>query len=363
VEINTGQVAVSASYYERKPLDIKFVRDDQDHLNLYVRDFNEIYNDFMLEYAGNSRPGGAGGSYNAFRTAIDIRFRNAGNPYFLDYVKYTCASVEMFLRLKSRDKAGLEYLAGQPIALNNLEYMEFIRMYFEKYFISGNKYFDFNKTYDLINGDSGLLTILDSMAADPVLQDRGLQELVLLTGLKELYSVSGFNKTRILQLVGDISTNSTNDDIRLMAVNLLSRFNRLKPGSPAPEFTLPAIGGSKLYGLDDFKGKYLYLAFVDSRNPASLAELALISPIYDKFHNKVNFIAVSVDQDPNALEGNPNIPEGTWTLLHYNHNLDLLESYDAIAYPSFVLIDGQGRIVRCPAPSPSEDIGSILQAF
>ena len=363
VEIDLDQASISTSYYDRSPLPLKLNRDDEDHLNMYIRDFNEIYNDFMLNYAGSIRSGGNAASYNAFRTAIDLRFKNADNPYFRDYVRYSCAAVEMFLRLKSRDKAGLEYLTGQPLALRNVEYMDFFRMYFEKYFISGNKYFDFNKTYDLINGSASLVTILDSLSADPVLKDRSLRELVLLSGMKELYTMSGFSKTRILELVREISDAGADEEIRKIAGNLLHRFNRLKPGSPAPVFNLPSIDGTREYGLSDFIGKYVYLAFFDSGNLASQAELALIGNIFDEYKAKVGFVAISVDRDPSNITGNPNIPAGTWDLLYYDHNLDLLESYDAIAYPYFILIDDRGRIVRCPAPSPSEDIRKVLDSI
>jgi len=363
VEIDLDQASISTSYYDRSPLPLKLVRDDEDHLNMYIRDFNEIYNDFMLNYAGSIRSKGNTASYSAFRTAIDLRFKNADNPYFLDYVRYSCASVEMFLRLKSRDKAGLEYLTGKPLALQNVEYMDFFRMYFDKYFISGNKYVDYNKTYDLINGSANLETVLDSLGADPVLKDRSLRELVLLSGMKELYSMSGFSKTRILELVREISINGSDADIRKMAGNLLYRFNRLKPGSPAPQFNLPSIDGTREYRLSDFIGQYVYLAFFDSGNPASQAELAIIRGIYDDYKMKVTFVAISVDKDPSVITGNPNIPPGTWNLLYYDHNLDLLESYDAIAYPYFILIDDKGRIVRCPAPSPSEDIRKVLDSI
>ena len=51
----------------------------------------------------------------------------------------------------------------------------------------------------------------------------------------------------------------------------------------------------------------------------------------------------------------------TWTVLHYNGNLELLESYDASTYPYFVLIDDKGNIIRCPAPSPSENIQKLFE--
>ena len=64
--------------------------------------------------------------------------------------------------------------------MNNLEYMDFFHLYFEKYFISADKYFNYNKTYDMINGGAASDDILDSLGIDPVLKDTELKRIVLL---------------------------------------------------------------------------------------------------------------------------------------------------------------------------------------
>ncbi len=87
------------------------------------------------------------------------------NPYFSNYISYKTASMQLFMRLKSRDKIGLEYFAGQPVLYENLEYMDFFHLFFEKYFLTGGKYFSYNKTYDLINGNASSGAIIDSLEA------------------------------------------------------------------------------------------------------------------------------------------------------------------------------------------------------
>jgi peroxiredoxin len=362
VEIKADQQPIAASYYDRAYLSLEILRDDPDKLNLYIRDFNGVYNDFLLDYASNPGSRGSAGAFNSFKTAVGLRFKNAQNPYFLDYVKYKYASMELFLRMKSRDAIGMEYLAGSGPAYNNIEYMDFFHLFFEKYFFSGNRYFSYNKTFDLINGDAPLEAIRDSLSRDPVLVSGELRELVLVSGLKELYDVSGFNKSRILSLIRDLGEGGYTPGIREIASNLLTRLSRLRPGTVAPDFLLPAFDGRREYSLSDFKGNSVYLAFFDSRNPASQAELALVSEWYEDYEN-VRFVAVSVDSDPARIDGNPNISAEAWTILYYNHDMELLENYDAMAFPHFILIDDKGRIAICPAPGPSEDIRQVLDSI
>lgn len=360
IEIELKNLSISTSYYNRIGLPIKIVKDDSDNLNLYIQDFNQLYNDFLLNYADNVRSRSAGSMFDTFIKAINLRFQNATNPYFMDYIRYKTASMQLFLRLKSRDNIGLEYFTGKPVLYENIEYMDFFHLFFEKYFLAGGKYFNYNKTYDLVNGNASFIDILDSLKTDPVLKDAGLRELLLLDGLKELYNISGFKHNRIILLVDEISRNSNSFETRKLADNLLVRLRRLQPGTPAPDFNLSGINNEKNYQLTDFRGKYIYLAFFESGNPACQSELGMITGIYEEFKDKIVFVAVAVDKDPGKLAAYLKMADLPWLVLQYGGSLELLENYDASTYPHFILIDDKGQIVSCPAPSPSENIKKLL---
>ena len=182
-------------------------------------------------------------------------------------------------------------------------------------------------------------------------------------GLKELYNVTGFKRNRIMLLVNEISKNSNSAESRKLADNLMIRLNRLQSGSPAPDFKLTGIVYKKDYRLADFSGKYIYLAFFDSGNPACQSELGLIKDFYEEYKNKVAFIAISVDKDPGKLAEYLRTADLPWLVLHYGGDLDLLENYDASTFPHFLLINGKGQIVRSPAPSPSENILKLFDAI
>jgi thiol-disulfide isomerase/thioredoxin len=187
--------------------------------------------------------------------------------------------------------------------------------------------------------------------------------MLLLDGLKEVYSVSGFKRNRINALITEIIHKGNSVHSRELASNLMERLQRLQPGSPAPAFELPGATEDRKFSLSDFAGKYIYLAFFDSQNPACLAELDSIKDIYDNYKNKIAFVAISVDKDVQALTDYLGRVQISWTVLHYKGNPELLEDYDASTYPYFVLIDKQGLIARCPAPSPSENLEKLFSSF
>jgi thiol-disulfide isomerase/thioredoxin len=240
--------------------------------------------------------------------------------------------------------------------------MDFFHLFFEKYFITGGKYFTYNKAYDMVNGDASFAVLSDSLKADPVLRDPEVRELLILDGLKDLYNISGFKRNRIIALINEVTVNGSTKESRMLAVNLLSRLKRLQPGSPAPGFTLPGVSSDRDYSLAEFSGKMLYLAFFDSGNPASQSELGLATDFYKDYKDKVAFVAISVDEDLVQLKAYLSRAELPWLVLHYNGNLDLLEDFDANTFPYFLLINGKSQIIRCPAPSPSENIQKLFDS-
>lgn len=363
VALELRNTSLSTSYYNRTGLPIKFVTDDQDHLNISIQDFNQLYNDFLLNLSDKVRSQNSRNAFETFLRAIDIRFQNNHNTFFRNYIWYKTASMQLFMRLKSRENIGLEYFTGKPVLYGHLEYMDFFHLYFEKYFITGGKYFSYNKTYDLINGGASIDEILDSLHTDPVLNDINVRELLLLDGLKELYNISGFKRGSIMVLINEIAENGESAESRDLAMNLIDRLKRLQPGSPAPDFMLSGVSEYKEFRLSDFSGKYIYLAFFDSGNLASQSELGMVTELYEKYNNKVAFVAVSVDKDTAVLKEYLTKASLPWLVLHYGGNLELLENYDASSFPSFLLIDDKGTIFRCPAPSPSENIQKLFDSF
>jgi peroxiredoxin len=361
IEIKTE--SLTSSYYNRAGLPYKIIKDDDDHLNIIIQDFNQLYNDFLLNYSQKIREGSSKNAFDNFIKAIDLRFQNVQNPFFLDYVKYKTASMQLFMRLKSRETIGQDYITGQPVLYDHLEYMDFFHLYFEKYFLSVGKYVDYNETYDMVNSTATAAEILDSLKSDPVLKDMPVRELLLLDGLKELYNVSGFKRSRIIALINEISKTGHVYESRIYAENLITRLKRLQPGTPAPDFDLKNVSTRQDYKLSDFAGKYIYLAFFDSQNPACQSELGMISDVYDEYKNKVAFVAISVDKNVIALNDYLKRAELPWLVLNYQGNLELLEQYDATTYPHFVLINDKGMISRCPAPSPSENIHKLFGSF
>jgi len=124
-------------------------------------------------------------------------------------------------------------------------------------------------------------------------------------------------------------------------------------GQPAPKFTLKNNDG-RLFGLDDFNGKVVYIDLWASWCGPCRAETPSLKRLYEKYKDdtRVVFISIAVNDKLNdwkiALEKDK--PE--WLQLYDSDGI-VSKLYMAYAIPKFILIDKKGKIVNFDAPRPS----------
>ena len=121
----------------------------------------------------------------------------------------------------------------------------------------------------------------------------------------------------------------------------------LKPGTPAPDFTLTDINGNSV-SLRDFQGRKVVLVFWASWCPDCRAEVPDLKYMQTKADpRKVAFVAVSFDRTKEAWE--KYVKENEMTGVQLFETAPRKESEVNAAYhvkwiPSLYLIDGQGKV-------------------
>lgn len=126
---------------------------------------------------------------------------------------------------------------------------------------------------------------------------------------------------------------------------------RLAPGQVAPEFVLARRDGQML-SFADLRGRVVLVDFWASWCGPCRASFSWMKEFYQKYHDKgVEILGVSVDDDKNAWEKALEVEELPW--LHVRD--EKLSSgkrvasdlYAVTGIPHFVLIDREGKLVRC----------------
>ena len=126
---------------------------------------------------------------------------------------------------------------------------------------------------------------------------------------------------------------------------------RLAPGRMAPVFSLAQCDGQML-SLADLRGKVVLVDFWASWCGSCRVSFPWMREFYKKYHDKgVEILGVSVDKDLKAWEKALDAEKLPW--LHVRdakvpggkHMVSDL--YDVTGIPHFVLIDREGKLVRC----------------
>lgn len=142
------------------------------------------------------------------------------------------------------------------------------------------------------------------------------------------------------------------DTLKIFYANM----QRLKPGSPAPAFTLKDENG-KPVSLSDFRGKVVFIDFWGIHCGPCLYEIKNNFPALKEKYKNVIFLNICVDADEKEwkenlvklnLQGVNLITEG-WRIKN-----PVCITYGVNGIPHYYLIDKGGKIADNNAPRPSE---------
>lgn len=152
------------------------------------------------------------------------------------------------------------------------------------------------------------------------------------------------------------------DAYKALVNNAFDKRMLLAPGNSAPSFTLTGIDGNE-YSLSDFAGKLVYIDFWASWCGPCRAEIPFLLKLKDAYKDKpVAFVAISIDDDIDAwkkmvaekeLKGYQLHAEKAWSS-------DVAKKYQIKGVPTFVLIDGNGKIIEYNVARPSNPEISLI---
>ena len=112
---------------------------------------------------------------------------------------------------------------------------------------------------------------------------------------------------------------------------------------PAPEFTLPGLGGAQV-ALSDFRGRVLLVNVWATWCPPCRAEMPTIQAAYEHYHDQgFAVVAVNLQEDSSAVATFMREHELTFPAL-LDADGRVSQSYQAVSLPSSFFVDRQGII-------------------
>jgi len=329
-------------------------------LNILITDFSSLYDSFILENFDALYRDRNKAKLDTFRVKVRERYNSETNPYFTQYMFYKLASLEQLTQSLNQVQLAKKYFVDKPVLYENLEYMDFFNSFFSKYMTVTSRELHKIDYLPLFRKPDPYTSFLKTLALDSLLKNEQLRELVLLKGLMEIFNMPNFNQNDILALLNAVQMRSKYPGNRVVAEDMIKYLTKLKPGTPAPDFTLLNLQKDSV-SLKDFQGKPLLICFYATYCQGCLSEMDIMKTLYDKYKDRMYFVGISADKSFLTMRYfTSKKKEYTWTFLHIGDRSDLLKEYDVRSFPLFVLIGKNGMIYQYPADYPSSGLETTL---
>lgn len=119
----------------------------------------------------------------------------------------------------------------------------------------------------------------------------------------------------------------------------------VQPGKPAPEFTLTDING-KPFSLASLRGKYVVLDFWGSWCGWCIKGMPEMKNYYKKYSKKMEIVGIDCNEPEDKWKEAVKKHELPWIHVIDNENANVAAMYAVSGFPTKVIIDREGKIVK-----------------
>ncbi len=341
-------------FFMPEPILLGFSTKTDTKINENIRHFEDYYNQ---EFATNikrillTRNKSLG--YKIIKDANQECPSEKGT-YFDLYKMYSFLNLESYL-VSNKNDIIYRYYSNQPV-LYKLEpywtsFNSIFYSFFHYYFESGNG----DNLKEVWSKENCSFTQLcQTLQEDSLYNNRSFSELVILKALYDEFYSENNVKTKVIQLVKQAVNECGSVQNKQLARDIYIKISHLLAGSKAPDFHLTTLSGKEV-DLSDFKGKFVYLNFANTRNYACKKDFQALDKLSQLLKKDVTVVTVLTDENPEEAAAYIKQNKFNWKFLHFNQNAKVLYDYRIKAFPTYFLIDPEGNLVFSPAPGPEEN--------
>ncbi len=352
-------LARHASPFEEIPLKVQLKAGD-DSLNAYIGAYDILYNKLIINHFRDIYQFHDRKPFDNFKTAVEKQFGHIKSPYVRQYIHYSLASMVWGLRAKSLAEIIADDFSGKPVLYQNIQYTGFFNNFFQTYFESTIKKPVSRDKLLLVVPKRSLAKLDELFASVPALSaDARVRQLAEMIQLAKYFNDPGFERQDIAALFKQIAANSRFPENRTVARDYLKKLFALLAGTPAPAFQLPDFTGNE-HSLKDFAGKFVLLSFINTDCPVCNRQLDELHDIGQKAGAGFTNLTIVKGKITPAFMDTVHPTDRNWPFLMLGKSILLLEKYQVVTYPAYVLVDPMGRISMAPAPMPDGDLQRLV---
>ena len=192
------------------------------------------------------------------------------------------------------------------------------------------------------------------------LTDSNLKELV---GIKILYDLSNndiYDKSKIVGMMRKLGGGILSDSNRELLAHVIIKSSINMVGSPAPDLE-GTDTKEKLHKLSEYKGKYLYINFCNSRIDQTHKDLTVLSRFKDQYKDRMEIINVFLFDDNNRIKSLESNFRNKMIFLNANEPDLVKKAFGLKNVPSFMLIDKDFNFLLSKGAEPSDELRMLME--
>jgi len=337
-------------FFEADELMLGVANADSEELNLMIRKLDDKMDSFINQnfhkiYRKKEKSVGI-----EFSKELIEDFKSNENAFLKEYLKYRLGFLEFLAYPNSFLKIEKKYFLDQELQLKNPAY---ISLYKKQYGNFLNGYFKQKESANLsaaFKSETTFKALTVLMKKYPAYQNSQLRNMIITSSIFDSYTRKFIGKGKTLSILKDLKQNAKSSYNRNLCSNYIANITHLQKNYPAPNFS---IGD---HTLADYKGKYLYLNFCNTQSYPCVQDFKEIEKLKQQFGQHINFLSIACDWNENTVLEFLQKNSYSWSIIPIGDQHQLIHQYKVKAFPSYVLIDPNGNIVKAPAAGPKENI-------
>jgi len=323
-------------------------------INFLMDEFDVIYNEYVDKNYYTIFKNPIQNDVDTVIGNIQNLFDTIVNPYFIGYSEYKFAWLRYVSYMRNDWYVIKEYFNDKPILYQNVAYMDLFNQMFSNYLSFYMNKREGARIYSDIALAKSPFLAKQTLANSLVLKKDSIQELALLKGLYDAFYSNDFPFESLMITLDSIAETSPTIEHRKIAKNIKEKVLLARVGFPAANFELRDNHGA-FRKCSDYQANYVYLNFCSVDSYACQQDFPLLKALYDKYKNDFKIISISIDPDFEKAKKYFTQHGYEWILLSYQDDKEVLEHYKVKAFPSYYLINPDGKLVMSPAVSPGEN--------
>jgi peroxiredoxin len=328
-------------------------------LNFLIRMFNDAYTPYYNKHLSNFINKNDFSELDNDIENMEKPFVNSTNKYFNDYRDYRYGLLKFLANQKKAASTHKVYFKNRPVLYNNPAYMELFNQVYYKYFIFHGKSHEGKKIFNALNISGSYMDLKNAFSGNEIFSNDTILELVILKQIFNEFYDDNFYRSSLLNILDTLMLKTEINKHKLIAKTIKNKITKLLPGYVPPAFSL-YDADSNLVTLDDSKERYVYLNFCMCYSYTCMSEFKLLENIYERHKEHLEIVTIIVDHDKKLAKEFLDKNNYKWKFLYYGNQPDILKEYDIRAYPTYFLIDPDGKLILSPSPSPAENFESNL---